>query len=187
MHSLLCSVLLAASLANVYAAIGPIADLTVANFDIAPDGYTRSYVTCSLALCVLTDLRPLCSASLVDGVFPGPLITGTKVNHSGRFFGYLFLNLHSLGRHLWAQRLGCLDRQYHGLGDLHRKDFFFLPSFVVAGHISYAAALAWYIPTRYQLRRRWCFRQSMPPCTQRGLPLSIQRTGSNGVNPSISG
>ena len=90
MRSLLCSVFLAASLAKVYAAIGPIADLTIANLDIAPDGYSRSYVTCGLALCVLTDLRPLCSAALVDGIFPGPLITGTKVNHSGRFFGHFF-------------------------------------------------------------------------------------------------
>lgn len=58
----------------------------------------------ALALCVLTDLRPLCSASLVNGVFPGPLITGNKVNHSGHFFGQCFFYLHLLGRHLCAQR-----------------------------------------------------------------------------------
>lgn len=91
MRSLLCSVFLVASLAKVYAAVGPVADLTIVNLDIAPDGYSRSYVTCSLALCVLTDLLSLCSASLVDGIFPGPLITGTKVNHSGHFFLAIFL------------------------------------------------------------------------------------------------
>ena len=57
-----------------------------------------------LALWVVTDLRLLCSAVLADGQFPGPPITANKVNHSGRLFG-LFLNLHSLGRHLFARRL----------------------------------------------------------------------------------
>jgi hypothetical protein len=57
----------------------------------------------------------------------------------------------------------------------------------VAERFSYAAALAWYIPTRYQLRRRWCFRQSMPSYTLRELRLPIQRTGTNGMNTSTSG
>jgi len=56
MRSLLCSLFLAASLAKVYA-IGPIADLPIVNANIAPDGFPRSYVTNSLALWVVTDLR----------------------------------------------------------------------------------------------------------------------------------
>ena len=103
MRSLLCSAFLVASLVKVYAAIGPTAELTIVNHDIAPDGFTRSYVTCNRTLRVVTDLLLSCSASLADGQFPGPLISGNKVNHSGRFFG-LFLNLHSLGRHLFNQR-----------------------------------------------------------------------------------
>jgi len=80
MRSLLCSVFLAASLAKVYAAIGPTADLTIVNANIAPDGFTRSYVTYNLALWVVTDLRLSCSAVLADGQFPGPLIQANKVN-----------------------------------------------------------------------------------------------------------
>ncbi|TFK78967.1 hypothetical protein K466DRAFT_506425 [Polyporus arcularius HHB13444] len=42
------------------AAIGPVADLTISNADISPDGFTRAAV-------------------VVNNVFPGPLITGNKV------------------------------------------------------------------------------------------------------------
>ena len=90
MRSLLCSAFLVASLVKVYAAIGPTAELTIVNHDIAPDGFTRSYVTCNRTLRVVTDLLLSCSASLADGQFPGPLISGNKVNHSGRFFGLFF-------------------------------------------------------------------------------------------------
>lgn len=45
---------------GVQAAVGPVADLRISNVDIAPDGFTRSTV-------------------LAGGVFPGPLIVGTKV------------------------------------------------------------------------------------------------------------
>ena len=48
MRSLLCSVFLAASIAKVYAAIGPSADLSIVNDNIAPDGFNRAYVTHSL-------------------------------------------------------------------------------------------------------------------------------------------
>ncbi|PIL36359.1 transporter [Ganoderma sinense ZZ0214-1] len=41
----------------VAGAIGPVADMTIANGDVSPDGYSRAAV-------------------LVNGVFPGPLITG---------------------------------------------------------------------------------------------------------------
>ncbi|KAJ3485885.1 hypothetical protein NLI96_g4634 [Meripilus lineatus] len=44
---------------GVQAAVGPVADLRISNVDIAPDGFTRSTV-------------------LAGGVFPGPLIVGTK-------------------------------------------------------------------------------------------------------------
>ena len=58
-----------------------------------------------LTLWAVIDLRLLCSASLVNGEFPGPLITAQKVNHLGRFFDFFFiLNLHSLGRRSCAQR-----------------------------------------------------------------------------------
>nr|AIZ72726.1 laccase G [Trametes hirsuta] len=42
---------------TAFAAIGPVTDLTISNTDISPDGYTRAAV-------------------VVNGVFPGPLITG---------------------------------------------------------------------------------------------------------------
>nr|ACR24357.1 laccase [Ganoderma lucidum] len=45
--------------ASAHAGIGPKADLTISNANIAPDGYTRAAV-------------------VVNGVFPGPLITGNK-------------------------------------------------------------------------------------------------------------
>ncbi|EJF57979.1 laccase [Dichomitus squalens LYAD-421 SS1] len=45
--------------ASAYASIGPVADLTIYNADIAPDGFTRA-------------------AIVVNGVFPGPLITGNR-------------------------------------------------------------------------------------------------------------
>jgi len=41
-----------------------------------------------LAVCVIADCL-LCSASLVNDVFPGPLIQGNKVNFLGRFLNYL--------------------------------------------------------------------------------------------------
>ncbi|KII87346.1 hypothetical protein PLICRDRAFT_113151 [Plicaturopsis crispa FD-325 SS-3] len=44
---------------TVFAAIGPVTDLNIANADISPDGLSRSAV-------------------LAEGVFPGPLITGNK-------------------------------------------------------------------------------------------------------------
>lgn len=47
--------------ASAYAGIGPKADLTISNANVAPDGYSRAAV-------------------VVNGVFPGPLITGKKVS-----------------------------------------------------------------------------------------------------------
>ena len=47
--------------ASAYAAIGPIADLTISDAEIAPDGFTRAAV-------------------VVNGVSPGPLIAGNKVS-----------------------------------------------------------------------------------------------------------
>ena len=44
----------------VVAAIGPVADLTISNADISPDGFTRA-------------------AIVMNDQFPGPLISGSKV------------------------------------------------------------------------------------------------------------
>ena len=44
----------------VAGAIGPVADMTISNADVSPDGFSRAAV-------------------LVNGVFPGPLITGNMV------------------------------------------------------------------------------------------------------------
>ena len=46
--------------ASTYASIGPVADLTISNANVAPDGFTRA-------------------AIVTNGVFPGPLITGNMV------------------------------------------------------------------------------------------------------------
>ena len=46
--------------ASVYGGIGPTTDLTISNADTSPDGFTRAAV-------------------VVNGVFPGPLITGNMV------------------------------------------------------------------------------------------------------------
>ena len=56
------SALIALSLSYVpvFAAIGPIADMTISNGDVTPDGFTRAAV-------------------LVNGQVPGPLVTGNKV------------------------------------------------------------------------------------------------------------
>jgi hypothetical protein len=45
MRPLFCSVLFATMLAKAYAAVGLPTELVIANSVIAPDGYTRSYVT----------------------------------------------------------------------------------------------------------------------------------------------
>ena len=58
-QSLLSSITLLFA-ASVYAGIGPKTDLTISNADVAPDGFTRAAV-------------------VVNGVFPGPLITGNQV------------------------------------------------------------------------------------------------------------
>ena len=51
---------LAAFVQLVAGAIGPIADLTISDADVSPDGFTRAAV-------------------VMNGQFPGPLITGNKV------------------------------------------------------------------------------------------------------------
>jgi len=72
--------------AGAYAVtIGPTTSLYIGNSDIAPDGYTRSYV--SLLACLWC--RPKLTLSFPRAVlagdssssltFPGPVITGTKV------------------------------------------------------------------------------------------------------------
>ena len=61
LHSLAACVALALAFAGPAAAsIGPVADLTISNADVSPDGYNRSAV-------------------VVNGQTPGPLIVGNKV------------------------------------------------------------------------------------------------------------
>lgn len=55
------SLVTAALVGRAYAAIGPVTDLTISNAAISPDGFTRDAV-------------------VMNGVFPGPLITGNKVS-----------------------------------------------------------------------------------------------------------
>ena len=62
---------LSLSVTSALAAVGPTADLTITNGDISPDGYTRAAV-------------------LVNGQFPGPLITGNTV----RFARFQFSAVH---------------------------------------------------------------------------------------------
>jgi iron transport multicopper oxidase len=70
---------LALSLLSVtHAAIGPITDLHIVNKNIAPDGFTRSYVYSSLFL-TNEHSNLLIRAVLAEGTFPGPLIRGVKV------------------------------------------------------------------------------------------------------------
>jgi iron transport multicopper oxidase len=45
---------------GAFAAIGPVADLTISNANVSPDGFSRS-------------------ATVVNGQIDGPLITGKKV------------------------------------------------------------------------------------------------------------
>ena len=53
--------------ASAYAGIGPTTDLTISNANISPDGFTRAAV-------------------VVNGVFPGPLITGNQVSVARAFY-----------------------------------------------------------------------------------------------------
>ncbi|KAG6909557.1 Acyl-coenzyme A oxidase 2 [Tephrocybe rancida] len=55
-----------AIIGGAYAAIGPVADLYIANADISPDGFTRSAVLAGTA---------------TNASFPGPLITANKGDH----------------------------------------------------------------------------------------------------------
>ncbi|KAM5532254.1 hypothetical protein V8D89_014093 [Ganoderma adspersum] len=57
--SFLTSLVTVALVGRAYAAIGPVTDLTISNAAISPDGFTRDAV-------------------VMNGVFPGPLITGNK-------------------------------------------------------------------------------------------------------------
>ncbi|KAI0640620.1 laccase B [Trametes meyenii] len=60
LQSLSTFIALSLSLSHaVYGAVGPVADLTISNADVSPDGISRAAV-------------------LVNGVFPGPLIKGNK-------------------------------------------------------------------------------------------------------------
>ena len=59
--SCLTSLVTLALVGRTYAAIGPVTDLTISNAAVSPDGFTRDAV-------------------VVNGVFPGPLITGKKVS-----------------------------------------------------------------------------------------------------------
>lgn len=52
--------LILALIPDTFGAIGPRTELVISNAAIAPDGYTRDAV-------------------VVNGIFPGPLITGKKV------------------------------------------------------------------------------------------------------------
>ena len=64
LQSFITFIALSCSLGRLAAgAIGPVADLTISDADISPDGYTRAAV-------------------VVNGQFPGPIISGTKVKVS---------------------------------------------------------------------------------------------------------
>jgi iron transport multicopper oxidase len=58
------------------AAIGPVTDLTISNAQVSPDGFTREYVFSDRFSRRIT--HSMFSAVLAGGVYPGPLITGTK-------------------------------------------------------------------------------------------------------------
>lgn len=71
-------------LCSVRAAIGPEADLHIVNKNIAPDGFTRSYVNIQMVFRIppylLIVRRAVLAGSTANNVaFPGPLITGFKV------------------------------------------------------------------------------------------------------------
>lgn len=82
----LLSVLTLFLVTTVYAAIGPEADLYIINGNVAPDGFTRSYVksflihplylSCSFTL----ERAVLASGTGTDAPMPGVLITADKVN-----------------------------------------------------------------------------------------------------------
>jgi len=64
-------------LSTTHAAIGPVANLIIANNEIAPDGFSRSCVV--YFFCDNMHLFFLVRAVLAGGTFPGPLIKGVKV------------------------------------------------------------------------------------------------------------
>jgi iron transport multicopper oxidase len=73
-HLLCVSALLLLRTSN--AAIGPVADLTIRNRDISPDGFLRSYV---FTFCLFRTWSLISfSAVLAGGTFPGPVIRGVK-------------------------------------------------------------------------------------------------------------
>lgn len=75
--------------------------LTIGNADIAPDGFTRSYVELfvhSQAMGIDTSTR----ASLVNSAFPAPLITGNTVSSGVKLVNH---DLNScIGRQFSAER-----------------------------------------------------------------------------------
>lgn len=60
--------------ASAYAGIGPVTTLNISDADIAPDGFTRAAV-------------------VVNGMSPGPLITGNKVSCAMVYCSRILLNL----------------------------------------------------------------------------------------------
>lgn len=69
---------------GAYAGIGPSTNLYIANANIQPDGYTRSYVHTlmqnSSPLLITQIFSAVLAGATAAGVkFPGPLITGFKV------------------------------------------------------------------------------------------------------------
>ena len=57
----LLSYIVLSLVATAYAAIGPVADLTISNAQVSPDGFLRDAV-------------------VTNGLVPGPLITGNKAS-----------------------------------------------------------------------------------------------------------
>lgn len=68
--------------ARVRAAIGPVTDLHIVNTQLSPDGYKREYVHHILLLhpvvWLMSVILQLCSTTVAEGQFPGPLIKGNK-------------------------------------------------------------------------------------------------------------
>ncbi len=141
----------------VAGAIGPVADLTISNANISPDGFTRSAV-------------------VVNNQFPGPLVTGNKV----RFPAYLRIydgqcSYHLvLGRQLPAQRHRQSDQRHYVDCDHHCMPVLNGAGiYIVTDEHVFPSALAWFLPEGHELGRRWGIRQPVSHLQGQLLPVRL--------------
>lgn len=112
------------------AAIGPVTDLDIANAAISPDGFSRQAV-------------------LAGGTFPGPVITGNKVDPVLRNCN-TWISLTFFSRVI-TSRLTLSINSPMPTSSRPQPLYAYLHNLVLIGFLTEALALAWFLPSWQQL------------------------------------